>query len=371
MLFELINFTYVLILLIIVKHFFSIKPLFFWILFLHFLAIYFFNGLLFSPTYMPDQFAYFYVAEHLRALDFGNDAIYAKGSTVLIAGILFALFPLPFIHSIYSLSAINYLLYLYLFLFMHKKKLLNSQAIIYFYLFYPSLLLYSSVALRDMLIFFIMFFGLYFLLIRNNYLLGILVFFTLKYLKFQNLLIIVLAFILGKLSSITIIKRNFLFLLFSVLFLFYFFGNYFSIQKINHLRLIFYNENKANLSETFIYINSYIELIPYAIQNAIKLMFRPLPWEEFGKLKLLQFIENCFIFVVICHIIYSNIKNKLYKLYEIKILNLLLCISLLVYGLIAYNSGTAVRYKFPFVTIYVIFSYYFIYKFKKSKKNHD
>lgn len=368
MLYELINITYVLILLIMVKHFFAIKPLFFWILLLHFFAIYFFNGLLFSPTYMPDQFSYLYVTEHLRALDFGNDAIYAKGSTVLIAGIFFALFPLPFIHSIYSLSAINYLLYLYLFLFMHKKKLLNSQAIMYFYLFYPSLLLYSSVALRDMLIFFIMFFGTYLILISKKNLFGLITFLPLILIKFQNFIILILSSSLGLFFSKKTNATNKIYIFASLLILLILFKDYFALEKINYFRLSFYNENSTSDLEPFTNINSYFELILYSFPNAFEFLFRPLPWKETGFLQIIQFIENCSIAFLIGHILYQNIKYNLILSYEIKTLNILLIIALIIYGLVIYNSGTAVRYKFPFIAIYIIFSYYFIHQFKKHIK---
>lgn len=364
MILDIVNIIYVLTIFLVLQRYYRIKTFYFFILVLHFFSIFLFNGFLFEASYMPDQFGYLSMTQNIRNLDFNNETNFLSGNAVLISSIFFAAFPLPFISSFYSIAMINFLLYLFIFIFMWKKQFLESKQLLYFYLFYPSLLLYSSVALRDMLIFCIMFFGTYFLLVNKSKILGFISLFILLLIKFQNLLIYMLTLFIGSLlkrkkSSIDIMIIFMMFILVIV------FEDYFSLERINFYRSAFYHENIQKTNELFIVLNSYYELLFYSFPSALKFMFRPLPWEETSFLQLVQFIENCSIAILIGNIFYKNIKYNLLLFYEIKTLNIMLIIALVIYGLVIYNSGTAVRYKFPFIAVYIIFSYYFIHQFKK------
>lgn len=364
MLFELINLLYALTILIIIQHYYQIKKTYLLILIFHLFAIYLFNGVLFPPSYMPDQFGYLRLAENIRNFDYDNKSNLLLGTTVLIPSIFFGFFPIPFINSIYSIGIINFFLYLFIFLFMYKKGFLTSKPLVYFYLLYPSLLLYSSVALRDMLIFCLMFFGTYLILVYKKSLFGLIAFIPLTFIKFQNFIILILSFFIGLFFSKKTNIKNTLSTLLFIIILFFLFEDYFTLEKINYFRLNFYNENITPLSEPFIPITSYSDLILHSFPSALRFMFRPLPWEEIGIFQILQFIENCSIAILISHIFYYNIKFKLLPTYEVKVLNTMLLIAFVIYGLVIYNSGTAVRYKFPFISVYIIFSYYFIHKYQ-------
>jgi len=146
------------------------------------------------------------------------------------------------------------------------------------------------------------------------------------------------------------------------------YNEFFSLEYLNLYRQRFYNENCVNIDEKFIPILSYLELIWMGLPSALEFFFRPLPWEEFGTLQLIQFLENCIIGVLVIYILIQNKKYKLWKYQEVKFLNILLFSSMIIYGLVIYNSGTAARYKFPFIVIYIIYSWYYIYN---SKINHE
>lgn len=263
---------------------------------------------------------------------------------------------------------INFLLYFIIFIFLYKKGFLNSKFILWFYLSYPSLAMYSSLALRDMLIFFIMFLGIYYIIVAKRYLFGFTYLSFLFFIKFQNLLFFVVSFFVTIFFSKKINLKHLLFGIFTFIFAFFLFIEFFSIDKLNYYRLSFYNENLSNLKEPFIEISSYLDLLIYSIPGIVKFLFHPLPWEDFNLLQSVQFLENCTIFILIIYILLQNFKYKLFVFKEVKFMTIFLFLTLLIYGLVIYNSGTAARYKFPIITIYVIYSWYFIYQAKQLIK---
>jgi|GEM_PF-4398716 len=366
---DIVNVIYILTILLVLNRYYNIPNIYLIILLVHLGSIFLLNGFLFDARFMPDQFKYLKVAQNVRMFDFLNEGNFDSGKTVYISGVLFGLFPIPFIDSIYSIGMINFLFYLFVFVFMYKKGLLHSRFIAYFYLLFPSLLLYSSVALRDMLVFMIVFFATYYILIAKKHFVGFNLLFLLAFIKFQNLLIFVVSFVLASIFSRN--KKDLLFGIIAFFGVFFMFIDYFTIERLNFYRWRFYEENLLSTQEPFVPLVSYFDLVVSSIPSMMKLMFRPLPWEEFGALQVLQFVENCVIFILILYIVQQNFKYKLWKMQEVKFLNMFLCLALFIYGLVIYNSGTAVRYKFPFIAIYIIYSWYFIYQakqiFKKSK----
>lgn len=91
---------------------------------------------------------------------------------------------------------INFLLYLVGFVFGYKKEFSIINLDYIYYLLFPSLVLYSSVALRDMLIFIIMFVAVYYVL-NKRYLLVLVLSCMLILVKVQNFLILVLALVVN------------------------------------------------------------------------------------------------------------------------------------------------------------------------------
>lgn len=365
---DIINVIYILTIFLIIYRYYNIKRLYLVILILHLFSVFLFNGFLFDPNYMPDQFKYLKVAQNIREFDFLNDDNFSNGYAVYFSGVFFGLFPLPFIDSLYSMGMINFLLYLFIFLFMYKKGFLHSRLIAYFYLLYPSLLLYSSVALRDILVFFIMFFGVYFMLFTRKYILAFGILLLLKFIKFQNLLVFVVSFLLSTLISSKDRLKYLLSAILMLLVVYFMFSDFFTIERLNFYRWAFYNENLSDVTDAFIPLNSFGDVLLSAVPSSLYIFFRPLPWIEEGLLQLVQFLENVVIFFIVSYILYLNTKYKIWNLQEVKFLNVFLILALVIYGLVSYNSGTAVRYKFPFVTIYIVYSLYFIYQAKQLYK---
>ena len=359
---DLINTVYILTILLILQKYYKFGNLIFILLIGHLFSIYLFNDFLFSSSMMPDQYRYFEVVHHLRNFQFIK--ISETSITVLSASIFFALVPLPFIESLYSIGMINYLLYLFIFIFAIKKRIFNNKFSIYFYLLFPSLLLYSSIALRDMLVFSVMFIGIYYLL-QHRYMAS---FFILSILiKFQNFIVILSVF--GILLFLK--KSNMIYKLISsfiLILLLYKYIDCFLIEMLNKYKHAFYNENIENITEVFVPISSWSNLFTMIVPDVVHFMFRPLPWRETGLLQIVQFIENCLIVSIVLFIFYKNKVKKLYKINEVIFLNSFFLLGILIYALVSFNSGTAVRYKFPFTAIYIIYSFYYINLYSNYNK---
>ena len=118
------------------------------------LTPFFLNDVLFPATYMPDQFAYYDRVHEIRSqgliagllnIDFDNNI------KLLVSNWMLAIIPLPYVETIKSLGFFNRLIATTLIIWLYSSKNLRGWPLL-FVLFYPSFLLYSSLALRDTLV---------------------------------------------------------------------------------------------------------------------------------------------------------------------------------------------------------------------------
>ncbi len=359
-LFESINLIYIITVIFFISKYFKIENKYIFIIFSHLVLIFFLNGFLFDPSYMPDQFRYLLISQNLRDFDFFLDENFKWGAPTFLASLIFALFPIPFIDSLFSLSLINFMFFFLFFCFLYLNNYFNNKYTLYFCLFFPSLALYSSLALRDMMIFLVMFYLFYFFIIKKNLFISFIFMILLGILKFQNLLIfsliIPLYILLSTLPKYYKVIMSFLFIL--VLFIF---QDYFSLDKLNSVRLMFYKENFEDMSQYYAFKN-HLDIVLNSISSGIYFIFRPLASFSDEPLIIVQFLENILVNTIILYIVFINIKNKLYLNKEVFILNCYFLLFIVVYGLVIFNSGTAVRYKFPMISLFIIFSIYFINK---------
>jgi hypothetical protein len=89
------------------------------------------------------------------------------------------------------------------------------------------------------------------------------------------------------------------------------------------------------------------------------MLLKPLPWECDNPFQLIQSLENMVIFGMIIWINWKKIVNEKIR-QKILLLNCLLLVSMTINGLVVFNFGSAVRYKFPFLVIYFVFFFYFL-----------
>jgi|TARA_B100000315_G_scaffold255086_1_gene297524 hypothetical protein len=342
------------------------------------MAIFFLNDVLFEPTYWIDQYGYLNVAKDIREAIFSLKEISVVGaSRLLLPSYLFALSPMPFINSVQSIAMINFLLYLLLFVYI-KKKGVSSNSIDFFFLLYPSFLLYSSLALRETLVVIFMIISLYFLLVEEKRIAAFIFLFPLVIIKIQNFIIIILSYFIYLFIRKGSIKRYLVFL--GVGFLVVFFGNrvplinYF-IEKINWYR---YNLIAENFGYNWDFMATYdyqpftvgFSMIPLVLNSFIYMLNKPFPWEATNLVQLFQSVENIFIIALIVWVLRKKVYTQIIKR-KLIFLNILLILSMTIYGLVTFNFGTAARFRFPFIVVYLVYYFYFLKTDKIISHQHS
>ena len=395
-LYDIVNLEFIVIVsFVAVSAYLRLEPLKVVLLLMHIIVIFLLNDVMFTPSYFGDQWGYLNATRIIRnsftTLSFQeisgfnmvihDSKITGFNNEVGLSGLIFALLPIPFINSFQSLCMINYIFFLLLFVFI-KKKLRSDNSVDYFFLLFPSLLLYSSLALRETLILVIMFFSVYFVVIKEQKVLGLIIGFPLLILKFQNYFMILLS-----VMFYIILKRrnkviNIAFVLAILMGMFYpekvpIIGPYYS--KIETIRLALLAENMIKVTGKFYDweaaksmiepLGSGISLVYLVAKNFLYMLFKPFPWECRNVFQIVQSVEN--IGIVILIIMFNSKKIMSHRVKQkILFLNLMLFVSISVYGLVVFNFGTAVRYKFPFIMIYILF-YLLLLSYDKLIKNKN
>jgi hypothetical protein len=370
--YDIINLEFVVVVsFLAVAYYLRSEPLKVLLLFGHILVIFFLNDVLFSPTYFGDQLRQVDATKLIRGEWFDTGEAFGKhGSKMGFASLIYAAIPLPFINSVQSLAMINFLIFVIILVFI-KRNNISSNSVDYFYLLFPSLLLYSSLALRDTLVLLFMIIGLYVILIREKILLGLLLSSPIIIFKFQNYLMVIAAILLfyylknagGLRYGVTaffIIIAAFIPEKVPVVAQLY--------ERLETWRLaLFYDQymynwqyiKEMNIDALYEPLGTGLILLYQIVKYFFYMLLKPLPWECDNPFQFIQSAENLVIFGMIIWINRKKVFNE--KIREkILFLNCLLFVSMTINGLVVFNFGSAVRYKFPFVVVYFVFFLYFI-----------
>jgi hypothetical protein len=109
---------------------------------------------------------------------------------------------------------------------------------------------------------------------------------------------------------------------------------------------------------SYVHMRTIEDFIIIAMQSAPYFLMKPLPWEADSFLTFLQSFENILILIFLSFIFIRT--SKLDKGIALKWM-IYLFAALGIYGLVVYNFGTAVRYKFPFIVIVIVGMAYELY----------
>lgn len=336
------------------------------ILLLSSLSPFFVNDYLFPWEYMYDQIRYTITTHHLRNFDFSlAEFEYGKiGSTVRFASYLYFFVPIPFVYHISAIAFMNKLIYICLFTYLYNKKYLNNLTSL-FYLFFPSLILYTSLSLRDMLV-------------CSTAIMSSVMFLKKKYLS--SILIGILALLLK--------PSFFIFIIFILVFYFLIIEALFKYKKkiplfissvISLLIFLIYGDamfNYANFYREAFYwdagisknampvIEDKYDMIIHIIKNSLTGFIKPSILEAGNFFKLFQSGENL-ILLGFLFIIFKNlfIKSKIKFYYWL--ISLLFLIG--IFNTIVPNDGTFVRYKFSIIMTFVTIISFEIRSFNNSK----
>ncbi|MEE9168063.1 MAG: hypothetical protein V3U24_11480 [Candidatus Neomarinimicrobiota bacterium] len=262
---------------------------------------------------------------------------------------------------------INFVLYLSVFVFLRKKKVSNN-AVDFFFLLYPSLMLYTSLALRETLVLFFMMISLYTIIVKDRTVVGLIIAVPLAFLKIQNFLMILLALSIFKVLSgrlnlrkliiIALIPMAYMYL--QDLRISYFtLGQYFSLEKMEMYRNYMYYENTGDYRLGYEPIGGWANLPFISVKSLFYFLLRPLPWQATNILQLVQSLENLFMVALL---VLVNLKKTYSKSVKRKrlFLNIFLLVSMTVYGLMVFNYGAAARYRFVLLAVYFVFNFYLL-----------
>lgn len=328
------------------------------IIFFIFLLLPFFFYWLWNWTYLPDQSKYSDLVYNFRNFQYNDTISSILGNRVVFSSLLLALFPIPFVTTIVSISLINKgILLVTIFYFVKQNK---YYFLIYLLIFLPSMIVISSIALRDMLVLVIAIFFFYFFLDKKNYLKS--VFFGILFLLVKPHLATI--FVTTAISYYIFFEKfnssktnKFLFILcflIPLLILIYFTQEI--LISIKHG--FFAEEFGFQLLEK----NDFEMSISLIVSSFINFLFSPISTNVLNFMNILIFLENIFITIVtivILKFIYQENKNK-------AIFWILVWIStFLIFGFILENAGTIWRYKF-LIQFILLCAIYFCYKSQKK-----
>jgi uncharacterized membrane protein SirB2 len=96
-------------------------------------------------------------------------------------------------------------------------------------------------------------------------------------------------------------------------------------------------------------------LIPLGIKSFFTLLLKPFPWQATNPLRIVQSIENLFIFGLVLYFLFRKCSIESLN-YRYNFMKVILIISMALNGLVVFNYGAAVRAKFTFIVIYLVLS---------------
>ncbi|MDC0942059.1 hypothetical protein OAS63_02300 [Gammaproteobacteria bacterium] len=334
-----------------------------------------FNYFLISPYSFGDQFLYSGETFLLKA----NGESFFQTDHVDFAGKILGAVPLPNFMTVTSVAFSNKLLLFLTFLWF-KRYFVNENQVFLFFLI-PSLVLYSSLALRDTMI---IIFSILFLisLLKDKYLFAIILLYPIFILKIQMFLFLSLYFI-GRI----IFRAHKSYVLAGFFISFLLLGSLILEDQvlllINTYRWGFAAENFSldNGYSSYVAWNLYgddiaasleIFSIPEAVLKSIinlpKFLLLPMPWNWSNPFHIVQTFESIFLVYLFG---YLAIREKAYENNEFILLLIILLFGLMLYSLIMANEGTFVRYRFTLFYPFLLALFYIIQNkesFSKSIK---
>jgi len=337
---------------------FNIKKNILYYLIILLIPAFFLNNFLFAWTTFADQSKYSYFTYYFRSFDISN----LQNSSLItsyIASFFLSLVPIPFITTINSIALLNRGIISALIIFFIKKKACPNF-LIYTLLFMPSIILYSSLALREILVLStsLVFFYFFF---EKKYNFAIFFFLILTAIKpsiascygFASIL-----YYIFFISNIKNIYKLFFFLCLSIIILIfskkiilliykYKFG--FNSENYGYQEIDIFNYELIKFNLSLVFNIFYDGLISFFLSpiNKINKIFGFFLFHE----TILQYI------IVIFSVKYVLKINKLKAIFWIFFL--LIFSSIL--GFIIVNDGTLSRYKFQFI-ITLLFVMFFSIK---------
>jgi len=369
---EFANYLFCVLLLILVTHLKLIDKRYFLFWCFYFLTPFFFNFVLFEPGYMGDQEEYIKQLVQLKTGAFiwnpqgwvlGEDTFNLfKTMRVGISLTFLQFIPMFSFSSVTGLAFTNKILLFILFIFLSKR--IEPRWIILFLLI-PSLILYTSVSLRDAVVIFFSVFSIIYLIEKKlllSFIFIALVFLT----KIQNgpgyLFLWVVLFVFQAEKSYSRIFFCLLLLAAGVIIFWDTLG-----PLLNIYRLAFAAEDGFGFRDVqALQIFSGFELILTSLKETFPFLLKPFPWQTSSPLQLVVFLETVAL-TVLFFVLFFRDKFYLNKTALIVILGFLLSMAL--HAITVSNLGTLARYRF--ITFFPFLLGLFYLRELTIKGNHE
>ena len=321
------------------------------VLALHCLLPMFLNNVLFSASYMPDQFKYWLAVNQIRSGEVGLFEALSDPGNVLQASAFLSLLPFPAPVSVISLGFYNTFLYIVLFFILYKKKIFTSFSV-WFYLLFPSLALYTGLSLRETLILFFMILAVVYareskifksiiwmvpiilIKVQNFYILGPIVLLYFLFNVAKKGMSLTKALVIGVIALVSLLASA-----------------PFALPLVNKYRVAMFVEDGGDINDIEL-ISGAGDFVFQGLTSGFYFLSKPLPWEAASALQFIQSSENLFVLGILFLITRQAWRKSPDRL---AFWLLFMALAMSVYGLVVANYGTAVRYRYAFVVMYVLF----------------
>ena len=314
-----------------------------------------------SQTYNSDVIQFTYHASKFRSLLGLHEFNYTLhdilkldkplSKPVSLSGILYAyLVPLPFIENYISLGFFNWFIYIFFISFLILKKKIDGF-LLFFLLFYPSIVLYCSLALRDTIILILTLLTFLFL-IEKKYILSLLFLFLVFAFRPQNAYLLLPLILFYSLWFNNIIgSSNLLKILLTLVSSLIILINYNTelIQIVNDYRIARAREDLF-LVEDVPLANNLQSFFIMVASSIPRFFIEPTIFNASNLFQFVQASENIATIFLIIYV-YNNSRKLGFGKSMFWILSLFFIAG--IYGYTQSNIGALTRYKYVFIVLYI------------------
>ena len=328
------------------------------------------NYFVISPGMFGDQFEYAGEVMSLKATGKSLETIalfqYAQTNPITLTAKILGVTPLPNFMTVTSLAFAN-MFFLFVTFLWFKRFFSNENEVLLYFLI-PSLILYSSVSLRDLLIIVISVLCII-NLIRGRYVFAVVFLFPLLVLKIQMFAFLLL-YLIARLFF-RAHKNYYLFTFFvSVLMIGGVIMEEQILEVLNLYKIAFVAEDFVAFDGSISYAawNAYgaglaeslelSSLVDAAFNAILKLpifFIMPLPWNWSNIFYPLQSLESWLLIYLYVRL---GMQQNRYKNAEFILLTFILLIGSSIYALLLANEGTFVRYRFSLFYPFLLGAFY-------------
>ena len=328
------------------------------------------NDVLIPNHVFWDQNRYIITANEIRSNWLSGNFLPPTSDTftVTFSAWLYTFFPITSFHTINGIAFANKGIYCLTLIYINNKIKINNLLKIIL-LSTPTIILYSSLSLRDILILALMILSIFLIVNEKKYFFGFITLLILFLIKPQNGAICFVS-IVSFLVFVKYLKKNITITLFSSIILLltiFYFNDQFLFEKINFYRRGFYLEQHFDYSDLIAvkYYNNFFSIgynfytLKILLLGTLNFLVAPLfSIENF--FHLVSSIESLFLIIVYIFFFYHQF------LIDKRLTIFWLCLffgSIILYALFPFNDNTVVRYRFP-ISIFFLMSSFLTTKFR-------